>query len=156
MKKKYFVHRQDAQLEADTIIYVLWCGESVREQRILTKIMAWAFAQHATVTSWCEAIDYYLDYESDRVFPGRGLLDFGFIQREITASEFLQHIEADDWEAYEASPDLPKNYIGQIRLCDPSRLGTIIQKNVLPCVSAKRRKNLSDSNRDLVNLIPFV
>lgn len=156
MKRKFYFHRVDEPLAADTTIYRLWVGESVREQRMLTQIVAWAFAHHATLMSWREDIDYYLMIESERVFPGSGLLDFGFIQRDITASECLRHIEADDWALFESSPEIPHSLISQIMKNSPAKLvrpaGRVIPSKVL----TEKRKNLSQRGDGCRQLIRFV
>lgn len=119
MKRKYYFHRINQPLQADHVVYRLWVGESVREQRLLTEILAWAFSQGATVISWSEDVDYYLEYESERVFPGRGLLNFGFIQADITAADALKHIKANDWDIYEKDLPQPKTFLVTLRKCSP-------------------------------------
>ena len=116
MKRKYYLHRINAPLEIHHVIYRLWVGESVREQKLLTQIMAWAFAQGATVMSWSEDVDYYLLYEEDRLFSGRDIIDFGLIQADITAAECLQHIKANDWDIFEKSLTQPKPFFDMMRI----------------------------------------
>ena len=92
MKRKYFLHRINSPMDTDHVVYVVWCGESVREQRKLTQLVAWAFREGATLMSWSEDIDFYLQVESERCFPNKGLLDFGFVRTEITFESFLTNL----------------------------------------------------------------
>lgn len=156
MKRKFYFHRINQPLEADHVIYRLWVGESVREQRQLTKIVSWAFAHGATVMSWCEDIDFYLDFESSRVFPGKGLLDFGFIQADITPAEVLSHIEADDWDIFEKNLPQPKGFFSILRQNSPAKIlnrpASIVPSRVL----TEKSKNLSPRSGNQRFIISFV
>ena len=143
MKRKFYFHRINQPLEADHIIYRLWVGESVREQRQLAKIVSWAFAHGATILSWCEDIDYYIDFEASRVFPGKGLLDFGFIQADITPAEVLSHIEADDWDIFEKNLPQPKAFFVTLRKCSPSKIVEASAEASPSLVLTEKSKNLS-------------
>ena len=110
MKRKFYFHRQNAPLDTDHVVYVLWVGESVREQKILTQLVAWSFQHGATLMSWDESIDYYLLIESERVFPGKGLLDFGFQKTNINARELQILMEDNAFESYEAALTTPKQF----------------------------------------------
>lgn len=155
MKKKYFLHRLNEPFDTDHVVYVVWCGESVKEQRKLTQLMAWAFRVGATLMSWREDIDYYLQYESERCFPNRGLLDFGFVRTEISVSEALKLALDDSWASYEKSLSTPKNFIGAIMLNSPARLdraGCVIRPlNVL----TSPRQNLSHGDWQMKSVIRF-
>lgn len=156
MKRKFFLHRQNAPMDADHVVYRLWVGESVREQRLLVKLMQWAFEVGATLRSWSEDIDYYLDIESDRVFPGRGLLDFGFIQTDITAADALKLVESDCWDSYEKSLAQPKSYFSTLMILDRPRVNRA-EGRVIPSVNlAEKSKNLSDSCKQKRFIISFV
>lgn len=155
MKRKFYFHRENSPLRADSVIYVVWVGESVREQRLLTQIVAWSFENHATFMSWRKDIDEYLWYEEERIFGTRGLLNFGLIRQHVTALELLEHIQANDWEAYEKTPVIPKNFIPMIRLSDPSRLRENDNQNEIISVSAEARKNLSHSHKQERVIIRF-
>lgn len=122
MKRKFFLHRQNEPMKSDTVVYRVWIGESVREQRILTKLVAWAFANGATLCSWSEAIDYWLQYEAERVFNDCGILDFGFVSTDINASEALMLAESQTWENYENNLSTPKAFFNQMITLAPSRL----------------------------------
>lgn len=155
MKRKFFLHRQNAPMDADHVIYRLWVGESVREQRILTKLVAWSFEVGATLRSWSEDIDYYIELESDRVFPGHGLLDFGFIQVDITAAEVLKLVEGNLWESYENSLTLPKSHIQTLMCLDRPRVKPAAGR-VVPSVNlAEKRKYLSGSCKQERFIIRF-
>lgn len=156
MKRKFYFHRINQPLEADHVIYRLWVGESVREQRQLAKIVSWAFAHGATVMSWCEDIDYYLDFESSRVFPGKGLLDFGFIQADITPAEVLNHIEADDWDIFEKNLPQPKSFFVTLRKCYPSKIVEASAEASPSHVLTEKRKNLSPRSGNQRFMISFV
>lgn len=156
MKRKFYFHRINQPLQADHVVYRLWVGESVREQRFLAEILAWAFSQGATVMSWSEDIDYYLEYESERVFPGRGLLDFGFIQADITAADALKHIKANDWDIYEKNLPQPKTFFVTLRKCSPVKIDPIKSSIKSYPVLTEKRKNLSQSTGYSRTIISFV
>ena len=143
MKRKFYFHRQNAPLDTDHVIYVLWVGESVREQKMLTKAVAWSFAHGATLRSWSEDIDFYLLIEAERVFPSKGLLDFGFIRTNIGMQELLTLMKDDSFAAYEAALCTPKAFIQQVLTMEPKKIdlkqGQIKPHNVL----TSSRKNLS-------------
>lgn len=156
MKRKFYFHRINQPLQADHVVYRLWVGESVREQRLLAEILAWAFSQGATVMSWSEDIDYYLEYESERVFPSRGLLDFGFIQADITAADALKHIKANDWDIYEKNLPQPKTFFVTLRKCSPEKIDQKKSSITSSRVLTEKRKNLSQSTGYSRTIISFV
>lgn len=143
MKRKFFLHRQNEPMQADTVVYQIWCGESVREQRKLADLMSWAFQTGATLRQWSEDIDYYLMLESERVFPARGLLNFGFVSVSLSIAEALAHSEADDWDIFENNLPTSKSYFHMTQVLDrPSvnvAAGEIHHSHVL----TESRKNLS-------------
>lgn len=144
MKRKFFLHRQNEPMTPDTVYYRVWVGESVREQRILTQLMSWAFAQSATLRSWSEDIDYYLQLESERCFPGRGLLDFGFVSADLTAAEALSLANTNQWDSYEKTLSQPKSFFSAIRLNSPARVQSVSRKIIPSLCQANSRKNLSE------------
>lgn len=156
MKRKFYFHRQNCPLDSDHVIYVLWVGESVREQKILTQLVAWSFQHGATLMSWDESIDYYLLLESERVFPSKGLLDFGFQRTNINARELQILMEDNSFESYEAALTTPKQFFTQLIALDPLRIdkpkAEIKSINVL----SSQRKNLSQDNHQSTKLIRFV
>ena len=156
MKRKFYFHRQNCPLDSDHVIYVLWVGESVREQKILTQLVAWSFQHGATLMSWDESIDYYLLLESERVFPSKGLLDFGFQRTNINARELQILMEDNSFESYEAALTTPKQFFTQLVALDPLRIdkpkAEIKSINVL----SSQRKNLSQDNHQSTKLIRFV
>lgn len=156
MKRKFYLHRVNAPLEADHVIYRLWVGESVREQILLTRIMSWAFAQSATVMTWREDIDMYLLLESERIFGASGLLNFGFIQTDISATECLQLIETNSWDAFEKSLSLPRNLIHQLSVLDPIRVDKAEGRIRSSLLLTEKRKNLSQNEEGRRNIISFV
>lgn len=156
MKRKYFLHRINAPMDTDHVVYVVWCGESVREQRKLTQLVAWAFREGATLMSWSEDIDFYLQVESERCFPNKGLLDFGFVRTEITVSEALKMAEQNSWVRYESSLATPKAFFKAIQSNSPARLdrarGVVQSSHVL----TSQRKNLSLGGSNIKTVIRFV
>ena len=156
MKRKFYFHRQNAPLDTDHVIYVLWVGESVREQKMLAKAMAWSFEKGATLRSWSEDIDFYLLLEAERVFPSRGLLDFGFIRTDIGMQELLTLMEDNAFESYETALCTPKAFIHQVVSMEPSKIdlkrGQIKPDNVL----TSSRKNLSPGASHDKFIISFV
>lgn len=156
MKRKYFLHRINAPMDTDHVVYVVWCGESVREQRKLTQLVAWAFEHGATLMSWSEDIDFYLQVESERCFPNKGLLDFGFVRTEISVSEALKMAEENSWARYESSLSTPKAFFTAIKAMAPSKIDE--EKRVIhhSHVLTSPRKNLSQGDSNMKTVIRFV
>ena len=156
MKRKFFFHRQNQPLEADHVVYVLWVGESVREQKLLAQMMSWSFAHAATLRSWTEDVDFYLQHEADRVFPSRGLIDFGFVTAHIGAQELLILMEDDSFDAYERVLTTPKAYFYQMATLDPICVdrssGSIDRSMSL----SRPRKNLSQRDGAKPRIISFI
>lgn len=156
MKRAYFLHRQNAPMAPDHVVYKVWAGESVRDQRKLTQLMAWAFANSATLMTWAEDVDYYLMIEADRVFPGRGLLDFGFVRADISVTEALCLADSDSWEKFESELSTPKAFFHTLMSLDPHRVdvaaGRVVPSSVLP----EKRKNLSERYEGEKFIISFI
>ena len=156
MKRHYYLHRENAPLQSDSVIYSVWIGESDREQKYLAQLKEWAFSKGATLMLWSEDVVYYIDYESQRVFPGHGLLDFGFVRADLTAAEALSHAKADDWDMYEKSLSMPKAFFHQISASEPSRVDGSARKIKNQSVLPEKRKNLSDTDCKLQPIIRFI
>ena len=155
MKRKFYFHRQNAPLDTDHVIYTVWIGESVKEQRILTQLLAWSFAHGATLRSWGEDVDYYLLLEAERVFPARGLLDFGFIHTHINARDLQILMDDDAFESYESALTAPRNYFHQIREINPSKIREKERQILNPSVLSSKRKYLSQNDRSEKFIIQF-
>lgn len=155
MKRKFFLHRQNEPMKSDTVVYRVWIGESVREQRILTQLMAWAFKTGATLRTWSEDIDYFLLYESDRVFKDCSLLNFGFIQTDLTASECLYLIESNNWDLYENNLSTPKAFFTQMITLAPSRLREVPSNTDNSYVLTSKRIHLNQGAQQDKHLIRF-
>lgn len=155
MKRKFYFHRQNCPLDSDHVIYVLWVGESVREQKILTQLVAWSFQHGATLMSWDESIDYYLLLESERVFPGKGLLDFGFQKTNINAKELQILMEDNSFESYEAALTTPKQFFTQFVALDPIRANKPKSEIKSINVLSSQRKNLSQEMQNNWSIIRF-
>lgn len=156
MKRQFYFHRENKPLDADTVIYHVWAGESVRDQRKLTQLMAWAFAHGATLLSWSEDIDFYLEYEEQRVFPGRGLLDFGFIRADISVSEALALATAGNWDEFEKSLSQPKAFFHVISSMEPARVHRESSRIDPIRVPTSSRKYLSQRNDTKPSIIRFI
>lgn len=156
MKRRYYLHRENAPLQSDSVIYSVWIGESAREQKYLAQLKEWAFTKGATLMLWSEDVVYYIDYESQRVFPGHGLLDFGFVRADLTAAEALKHAQADDWDLYEKTLSMPKAFFHQISASEPSRVDGSARKIKNPRVLPEKRKNLSESDTNFPPIIRFI
>lgn len=156
MKRRYYLHRENAPLQSDSVIYSVWIGESVRDKKLLAQLKEWAFAKGATLMLWSEDVVYYIDYESQRVFPGHGLLDFGFVRADLTAAEALAHAKADDWDMYEKTLTMPKAFFHQISASEPSRIDGSARKIKSSTVLPERRKNLSESDTNFPPIIRFI
>ena len=155
MKRKFFLHRQNEPMQADTVVYQVWCGESVREQRKLAALMSWAFQAGATLRQWSEDIDYYLMLESERVFNARGILNFGFVSASLGIADAIAHAKADDWDIFENNLPTAKSYFHVCRVLDSPSVnvaeGGIHHSHVL----TESRKNLSESIQDDWSIIRF-
>ena len=156
MKRRYYLHRENAPLQSDSVIYSVWVGESAREQKYLSQLKEWAFSKGATLMLWSEDVVYYIDDESQRVFTGHGLLDFGFVRADITAADALKHAKANDWDMYEKSLSMPKAFFHQISASEPSRVDGSARKVKSSTVLPERRKNLSESGTNLPPIIRFI
>lgn len=156
MKRRYYLHRENAPLQSDSVIYSVWIGESAREQKYLARLKEWAFAKGATLMLWSEDVVYYIDYESDRVFPGHGLLDFGFVRADLTAADALRHAQADDWDMYEKTLCMPNAFFHQVSASEPSRVDGSARKIKNLRVLPEKRQNLSVSDSDFPPIIRFV
>lgn len=156
MKRRYYLHRENAPLQSDSVIYSVWVGQSAREQKYLAQLKEWAFAKGATLILWSEDVVYYIDYESQRVFPGHGLLDFGFVRADLTAAEALAHAKANDWDMYEKTLEMPKAFFHQISASEPSRVDGSARKIKSSTVLPERRKNLSESDTNFPPIIRFI
>lgn len=156
MKRHYYLHRENAPLQSDSVIYSVWVGESAREQKYLSQLKEWAIAKGAALMLWSEDVAYYIDDESQRVFPGHGLLDFGFVRAELTAADALNHAKANDWDMYEKTLSMPKAFFHQISASEPSRVDGSARKVKSSTVLPERRKNLSESDTSLPPIIRFI
>lgn len=156
MKRRYYLHRENAPLQSDSVIYSVWVGESAREQKNLSQLKEWAFSKGATLMLWSEDVVYYIDYESARVFQGHGLLDFGFLRADLTAAEALKHAKANDWDMYEKTLTMPKAFFHQISTSEPSRVDGSARKIKSSTVLPETRKNLSESDTDFPPIIRFI
>lgn len=156
MKRRYYLHRENAPLQSDSVIYSVWVGQSAREQKLLAQLKEWAFDKGATLMLWSEDVVYYIDYESDRVFPGHGLLDFGFVRADLTAADALAHAKADDWDMYEKTLSMPKAFLHQIATSEPSRVDGSARKIKSSTVLPERRKNLSVADCNQPPIIRFI
>lgn len=156
MKRQYFLHRQNEPMQPDTVVYHVWAGESVRDQRALTKLMAWAFAHSATLRSWEEDIDFYLQIEEERVFSASGILNFGFIRADIDVHEALNLAEGDMWQKFEENLSQPKAFFHTLLACEPSHVDTKNHK-IIPIPSQSHsRKNLSERYEEGRFIISFI
>lgn len=156
MKRRYYLHRENAPLKSDSVIYSVWVGESALEQKYLSQLKEWAFSKGATLRLWSEDVVYYIDYESQRVFTGHGLIDFGFVRADLTAADALKHAKAEDWDMYEKTLTMPKAFFHQIYASEPSRVDGSARKVKSSTVLPERRKNLSESNANIPPIIRFI
>lgn len=143
MKRKFFLHRQNEPMQADTVVYQVWCGESVREQRKLAALMSWAFQTGATLRQWSEDIDYYLMLESERVFPDNGLLNFGFVSASLSIADALALSEANDWDIFEKNLATAKSYFHMSQVLDRPSVNVAAGEIHHSPVLTEPRKNLS-------------
>lgn len=156
MKRRYFLHRESAPLQSDSVIYSVWVGQSAREQEYLSQLEEWAFSKGATLMLWSEDVVCYIDDESARVFTGHGLLDFGFVKADLTAAEALKHAKDDDWDMFEKNLSMPKAFFHQISTSEPSRVDGSARKIQSSTVLPETRKNLSESDTNLPPIIRFI
>ena len=155
MKRKFFLHRQNEPMKSDTVVYRVWIGESVKEQRILAQLMAWAFAEGATLRTWSEDIDYFLLLESERVFREVNLCNFGFVTSDLTASEALSLAQSKNWDIYENGLSTPKAFFSQMITLAPSRLREVPCDTAISMCLPLKRKNLSQEASQMKHVIRF-
>lgn len=155
MKRRFYFHRQNEPLDSDHVVYVLWCGESVREQKLLAKMVAWSFEHHATLMSWDESIDYYLMIEAERVFPGKGLIDFGFVRVDINASDLLTLMEDQSFDSFEACITSPKSYFSHLFYLSPASVDKAAGRIDHHRVLSSQRQNLSQKAQCVESVIRF-
>lgn len=155
MKRRFYFHRQNEPLDTDHVIYVLWCGESVREQKLLAKMVAWSFEHHATLMSWDESIDYYLMIEAERVFPGKGLIDFGFVRVDINAPDLLTLMEDQSFDSFEACITSPKSYFSHLFCLSPASVDKAAGRIDHHRVLSSQRQNLSQKAQNDWSVIRF-
>lgn len=155
MKRKFFLHRQNEPMKSDTVVYRVWIGESVREQRILTQLMAWAFAEGATLRTWSEDIDYFLLLESERVFREVNLCNFGFVTSDLTASDALMLAQTKNWDIYENGLCSQKAFFSQMMTLAPSRLREVLCDTAISMCLPQQRKNLSQKSGQNEHVIHF-
>lgn len=155
MKRKFFLHRQNEPMKSDTVVYRVWIGESIREQRILTQLMAWAFAEGATLRTWSEDIDYFLLLESERVFRESDLCNFGFVTSDLTASEALLLAQTKNWDIYENGLSTPKAFFDQMITLAPSRLREVPCDTAISMCLPHQRKYLSQRAGQNEHVIRF-
>ena len=155
MKRKFFLHRQNEPLKSDTVIYRVWIGESVKEQRLLTQLMAWAFETGATLRTWSEDIDYYLLVESERVFGEINLCNFGFVTSDLTASDALMLAQTKNWDIYENGLCSQKAFFSQMMALAPSRLREVLCDTVNSMCLPHQRKYLSQGASQDKHVIRF-
>lgn len=156
MKRQFYLHRENAPLSASSVIYHVWAGESVRDQRALAQLIAWAFQNSATLQSWGEDIDFYVQIESERIFSGAGILDFGFVRADLSVHEALRIAREDSWVKFESSLSQPKEFFRALSLNDPSRIDHHSAKIVPSYCLANPRKNLSERVEDGRFIISFI
>lgn len=156
MKRKFFLHRQNEPMKSDTVVYRVWIGESVKEQRILTQLMAWAFAEGATLRTWSEDIDYFLLVESERVFKEVNLCNFGFVTSDLTASDALMLAQTKNWDMYENGLCSQKAFFSQMMALAPSRLREVLCDTANSMCLPLKRKNLSLNQQNDEHIIRFV
>lgn len=155
MKRKFFLHRQNAPMSAQTVVYRVWIGESVKEQRILARLMAWAFAHGATLRSWTEDIDFFLIHESDRIFRECDMLNFGFVSTDLTARDCLILAEGNLWESFENNLTTPKAFFFQLSTLFPASLLPQSNPSTNSFVLAEPRNHLSAAGDTKPQLICF-
>lgn len=155
MKRKFFLHRQNMPMQADTVVYQIWCGESVREQRKLAALMSWAFQTGATLRQWSEDIDYYLTLESERVFPAHGLLNFGFVSASLSIADALGLALADDWDIFENNLPTAKSYFQMCQVLDRPSVNVVAGEIHHSHVLTEPRKNLSVAGDSMPFIIRF-
>ena len=156
MKRSFLFHRINAPLDADHVIYKVWAGESVREQRLLARLMAWSFEHGATLRSWSEDVDFYLQLESERVFPGRGILDFGFVRADISVRDALEMALANSFTKFESELAQPKGFFVQLLKAQPSKADATNHQIRNHHVPTSPRKNLSERFDNGKFIISFI
>lgn len=144
MTQKFYFQRQNAALDTSTVIYVVKVGQSARQVSLLRRAEDYAKANGCTFRHWTEDIDFYLDYESERVFSGSGLVNFGFIRACVSLEELVKLMKEENWLSFENSLSIPKAKIHQISVFNPVIRMKNGNRESLNSRPALRRKNLSE------------
>lgn len=149
MKHKYLFRRENAPLNPNSTIYIVWVGESEREQKFLAQVKHEAFHSGYTIQLWDESVALWLDAESDRVFSSAGILNFGFSRAEITISELRELCFSHNWETFESMLVISQAKIRMLRESRPDLYAAkSSNRNTRSCALLKR-KNLSQEVRTL-------
>lgn len=149
MKHKYLFRRETGPLNTNSTIYVVWVGESEREQKLLAQVKHEAFHSGYTIKLWDYSVALWLDLESERVFSGAGLLNFGFSRVEVTISELRELCFSSCWESFESQLVISQAKLRMLRESRPDLYAAnSSNRNTRSCALLKR-KNLSQEVRTL-------
>lgn len=149
MKHKYLFRRENAPLNPRSTIYVVWVGESEREQKFLAQVKHEAFHSGYSIQLWDESVDLWLELESERVFASAGILNFGFSRAEVTISELRELCFWSCWESFESQLVISQAKIRMLRESRPDLYAAKSSANKIKSCALLRRKNLSQEVRTL-------
>lgn len=143
MKHQYFLHRINGDMTSDTVVYHVWVGESQRDQNFFLQVKTWAHHVGATFRLWSEDIDFWLDYESERIFADNGILNFGFQRADISIEDLHKLIDGQMFEAFEKSLTQPKVFFSMLRHYRPTVENPLFRAKPAGTCQSLPRKNLS-------------
>lgn len=143
MKKQYLFLRENADLHSSSVIYHVWIGESERDQECLAECQQYATQHHCTFRQWSEDIDYWLDYEADRVFGSMDLLIFGFARVDLSIVGLRDLCRHQCWESFESRSAMTTQLFTMMAAFRPDLTHKIKNRSVTHSVLAEPRKNLS-------------
>lgn len=149
MKSQYLLIRVNAPMASDTVVYHVWVGTSERETQLFQLAQSWARSSGATFRLWSEDVDFWLEYEADKVFSGCGILNFGFQRADVSIGELVKLIDGRMFEAFEKSLTQPKVFFSMLRHYRPTVDNPQFRAKPIASLPTLPRKNLIVRNSRL-------
>lgn len=147
MKKQYLFRHENVPMHVNSVVYHVWVGTSEREQKFLAQVKHESQFAGYTIQQWDESVDMWLLVESERVFSGAGLINFGFVRADLTISELRELCFSKCWKSFESAIPLSQSFLRMFREARPDLYS---RKNLSGTVRSRAlltRKNLSSVNQ---------
>lgn len=149
MKHQYLFLRENAPLNARSVVYHVWVGCSDHEQKLLAQVAHECKFHGWTLRRWDESIDMYLLVESERVFTDSGILNFGFSSADLTISELRELVYSGCWDSFESTICVTQSYLHMLREARPDLYRRRILNPKSEVSRPPLRKNLSSVSQHL-------